>query len=299
MPNTLLVPPPPRIISCLVSARSHCCTYFFTFSNDCATFKVQRDCQSANLNEMAEQLATTCLHEITVYLLAFISVTFWSKKLVTVSGAAYSCWLTYPFASISPIVHLEDPRVLWATQLWIATDALLREIVQVVSYSYRYLLTLWTSVLSPLLKQHGPLYNATCPFPSFTLSFLHLVPLQHILVDTGTPIPDNTDAHNAIFVLGLKTDSCSQTLKPSPPTHQKLMPLHLKFNFVLPNLAAHFLKTTLLHISPLKFEFQCRIRIKNKTRRDHDQKVSRRTARSKQRAAFRFKKQGSKKEDWY
>ena len=134
-------------------------------------------------------------------------------------------------------------------------------------------------MLSPLLKQHGPLYNATCPFPSFTLSFLHLVPLQHILVDTGTPIPDNTDAHNAIFVLGLKTDSCSQTLKPSPPTHQKLMPLHLKFNFVLPNLAVHFLKTTRLHISPLKFEFQCRIRIKNKTRRDHDQKVSRRTAR--------------------
>ena len=203
MPNTLLVvgpPPPPRIISCLVSARSHCCTYFFTFSNDCATFKVQRDCQSANLNEMAEQLATTCLHEITVYLLAFISVTFWSKKLMTVSGAAYSCWLTYPFASISPIVHLEDPRVLWATQLWIATDAL-REIVQVVSYSYRYLLTLW-SVLLPLLKQHSPLYDSTCPFPSFFVSsFLHLVPSQHILLDTITPILDNTDAHNAIFVL--------------------------------------------------------------------------------------------------
>ena len=37
------------------------------------------------------------------------------------------------------------------------------------------------------------------------------------------------------------------------------MPLHLQFNFVLPNLAVHFMKTTRLlgyYISPLKFEFQ-------------------------------------------
>ena len=150
---------------------------------------------------MAEQLATTCLtvKSLSTYLLLFLWLSE-AKKLMTVSGAAYSCWLTYPFASISPIVHLEYPRVLWATQLWIATDAL-REIVQVVSYSYRYLLTLW-SVLLPLLKQHSPLYDSTCPFPSFFVSsFLHLVPSQHILLDTVTPILDNTDAHNAIFVL--------------------------------------------------------------------------------------------------
>ena len=107
-PNTLLAlgpPPPPRIISCIVSARSHCCTYFFTFSNDRATFKVQRGCQSANLNALCE-------------------------------------------------------------------------IVQVVSYSYRYLLTLWR-VLLPLVKQHSPLYDSTCRFPSFLiLLFLHLVPTR-------------------------------------------------------------------------------------------------------------------------
>ena len=220
MPNTLLVvgpPPPPRIISCLVSARSHCCTYFFTFSNDCATFKVQRDCQSANLNEMAEQLATTCLHEITVYLLAFISVTFWSKK-------TDDCEWRSIFVLVDvPVCIYQSNRPSWGSQSSLSHTTVNSN--RCTSWDCASSFIFIPLPVNSLKRVITPPQTTQSPL-RLDLSFSFL--LRFIVSSLGAiaahttwyrhPHPGQHRCAQCNFCVGLKPESCSQTLKPSPPT---------------------------------------------------------------------------------